>query len=398
MLGKVDPLDDAYLTSDQYNMLLAIDPKFKDKYQVDQDEQNNLRYKELAKKSDKFAMSQPLDGAYANPMNTQGDTTDEVGGGFPFLPLALAGIPSLISGVFNLFKKRKDGSGEIAYDYLMTQKPRIDAISQMDGYGAWKELQNITRDTAHHVFSRHPDFSGSGAFAHKLSQGVVNKAFPQLLQHIIAQPGGSGKCGSGALTPEKLAFPVVEYGVRKLADGYGPVSRQVLDQVFGEMRKGSGIYGGKPNWRKVWRTVRDISKKALHFAAPIIGNIAKSQLNNGVAKKAIDGVLGKIGFIDKINKYMPSVTRDSIADFADKAIKTGVTKGLDVVSKATAPTPAKVQEAPVTPSTEPKTEEVKEASGFLRNPTLGRGFINPPAARGVYDKKKDMSTFQIKLF
>lgn len=301
-----------YLNSNEFAMLVAINPKYQDRYETQRDiveEEQNAVASEMsdpmdARRPNSGAMAKLLDmrenydeGAGANKVNGSG-----VEGGFlqallPFLPLIGQVAQPIINGIAGLFRGRGvDGAGVIS-DYFKQNEGKMKelegSIKRMKPKAAWLSIMNWSKSMAHDIISK----SGvaSPQFANTLSDEVVGKVFPNHLRRIIAKSAekaeGSGKVAPSnyKLTNRTMALPLIKYGLDKMV-GSGAKSALIYKQLKSKMMEGSGFDGGKLSWEGV----KNFFRKALKFAMPIISSVMGNPVAQDAMKSGISGLAGKI--------------------------------------------------------------------------------------------------------
>jgi hypothetical protein len=330
MLGTFSPEEDTYLSSEQRLMLMAIDPKYKDKYEKLQTQEDSIDLKGLEQLSDSFDNKLPNRGATSKKLDLtpedQGESLGSSGsagvkGGFiqaiiPFIPLIASVLPSIISGIKSIFSKRKAPAGagvdaEVAVNTFLQKNGRQlvsieNSLSSMRPKEAWKTVHDVSKDITESVLEQLPLPEGSDErFVAKLAEVVANKAVPKsFLASISKEKMKERKAGSGqSLTSCHMALPVIKYGLRKLI-GDPDVTDEVYQRVKEKMKEGEGLYdGGKVTWDKV----KTFAKKAFYFALPIIKELTGKLITREQVKPLISGLLDKFEYLKPYSNSIADV-------------------------------------------------------------------------------------------
>lgn len=368
MLGKIGyEQNEPYFNEEEYNMMLAVDPNFKDRYEVKRNEEEADIFKQYKSETDVYNSRLPLSGYVSNTLDS--NTLDskkikkDIKGGFPFLamiPLLSSVLPEVIKGVSGLIRGRGSGSAiNMLKDFVsQNQNALIEAekdIVNSHPKDAWKKLLDTTKSIA-------SELVGDERAGEQAVQKIVPKGFLKVLGS--KKQGGLGR----SLNNSDLAEPVLRYSLNKLI-GDPSVAKQVMQQLKPQLRSGAGVYGGKLNFGKIFGIV----KKGLKSALPIISKITGAVVDVG-AKPLIKGLLGKFGVKnDAVVEAISNVGKDLLKKGTEEMGK-GMTLKQDSLS-----------------SSMPMTKDrfkLGSDGGFTSPP--GRGFTRPPgrSARGGEEKKK----------
>lgn len=288
MFGKINyPENDeenSYLTSEQVNMLMAADPKYKDKFEVARNMEDALDYNALAKESDAFDQRLPYDGATSKSLDIDGlpaanqISGSGVDGGFiqallPFLPIIGQVLSPVIEGISSLFHKKGSGldgdmppvnASMLVREFVQENKDKLkeinDKIAMMPPKRAWKTLIEVGKDITQNVVSP--------IVGEKNAEQVANsiKFVPKGFMAILDKSKDLKSEGSGSmLTNVSLAEPVIKYALGKMG------LRAEYTKYKPDLRGAGRVYGGKINWQKVrdWvkNALKGIANKALEVGA-----------------------------------------------------------------------------------------------------------------------------------
>jgi hypothetical protein len=343
-----------YLTSEQYNLLLSIDPKFKDKYQIQQDMYNDQELNELMKMSDPYDMRLPEN---ERMLDTRGlvaddefeaDVDENVSGGFPWGAVASligSALPGLIDMGIKHFKKGRGGM--VGQQFLRDNMEQIKSADEylksiQHPYKFYKEFQNIMKQVMHPLLlsEGHPE-----DFAKLSAQKMVDRMYPNLFKQIISKvPKKEGR--GRPMNNVDLAEPIVKYALKKLT-GSENLSKKYWSQYKNKIRSGGEIFAtGGFNWGAIF----NIARQALQYLIPLITSETGKKITKEIASIGINKLLNK--FI--MNKDI----RDKISPVA----KTAISGLVDIIPKG--------------------------KGGFVRPPNKKGGFVRPP--QGGESKKKTL--------
>ena len=279
-----------YLNSDQVAMLMAMDPNYKDKFEVQQNIDNQQQYDALASRSDAFDMRQAPKNKLLDIKGVQSEGSGSVKGGFAFLPLLGALAPTLIDIVGKLF----GGKGsEVVNSYFNDNQELLknseNQLSQIKHpHQFFRLYKTLARDIAHPLIA-----AGSGQspeFARVASEKFARSLFPKLFNEIISRE--SKKEGSGigrAVTNADLAEPISKYVLMKLT-GSQNMAKKIMGQIKPNLRLGAGIYAsGGFNWGSIFNIV----KKVADVAIPLIQSDSGKQIIGKVANAGVDALINK---------------------------------------------------------------------------------------------------------
>lgn len=356
MLGQIGyKPDEPYLNEEQYNMLLASDPKFIDRYEKERIMQNDLNYKQMVKEYDPYEMRLPDQGSSSRSpidlediMSSQKKMKKKGGAFAAFLaPLAasLIGslVPEVVKGITGAIKKK--GSGALFKQFMEqnvdTLKEIEDELKHKNPKDAWRFLIDNVKEMVSSIEPQH--------------ENIVDKIFPKgFVKSLHSKKSGKGL--GRPLNNIDMAMPVIKYALNKMI-GSAPHVKHVMQQIKPLIISGSGIYGGKKlNFRKILK----FAKKGLKFAIPIIEKVTGKTLDIG-AKAVINSLLDKFGIKNETAKQLISNTGKEL-----------ISEGVKEVMK-------------------------KEGEGFTMPPN--GGFVRPPNVqmnkRGKGEKKKVNVQFKL---
>jgi hypothetical protein len=335
MLGKFDPSEEeAYLDSEQVAMLMAVDPKYKDKYQQSADMENAIGLDQLLQESDDFDRKLPDVGDTTRVL----DLNTEIGaisakksgkgmlnppqGGFlqalmPFIPLITQLAGPLINGLFSLGKKRGSGASiQPAVDNFFRKNGRQlmgieQQITSMKPRQAWETLHGVSRDMVDTILSK-TDFGKSPTFREKLIPALMKKQFPNKFVGMLPRTKqGEGKPvpTDYRLTQEQLMRPVIKYAFRKML---GPHDG---DQIYNIVKKrliaGSGLNGGKFDFGNIKRFIQKVITQSL----PVIKQVTGKLVTKENIKPIISKLLSKFGSFNG-SEQVGDIAADAISGIA----------------------------------------------------------------------------------
>lgn len=403
--GKLEQSDDSYLTSEQINMLMAIDPKFKDKYEQQRNvmDANDLN----ALTGDSFDRRMPDNGSYSRMLDTDGLPNEEpsgsgvYGGGaeggflqalLPFAPLIGQLAAPLIDGITSLFRRRGSGmtsppNGGAIVEFFTENADALKKIEQdiykMKPKQAWNTLHSLAKDIARKLLESHPSMAKHGSgFVGQLSDKMVDRMFPKgFLKIVNSAKSTEGSGVESALTPAGLAEPIIRYALSKMV-GSGEIQDKVYQQVKQKMRSGAGYCGNGFNFRKIF----DFAKRSLKIALPIIKTLTGKAIDSGVAKDAISGVLGKF----KVFQNNPNLA-NTVSNLAQQGLKGATNMGFDKLSGEGADFEYEAEGEGML--------KAPQSSGMLRPPQIvgGPRTVNPKYRQGSGKKKSSVGKFKIIL-
>jgi len=354
--------DDTYLTAEQQELMMFLNPKFKDKYNQDIVEELQDEYQASKKRSDAFDFVQPkndrnkdLRGVSQadNPISGTG-----VGAiiGTIAVPLIVKGVSSLI----NWIKRKRRGRGieggsalGIVNDFVLRNKDKLinfeNRVKNMHPKEAWKNIIQLTRSMFKKILKQH-GVEGKGV-AGKLSDAFIMRHYPKHFVNMLNRK--DGKIGSKVkLSNHSMSEPMIKYGIQKMV-GDDELSKKVYKEVRNEVRK--MIPDKNVSGAGVLSFLRKVLKK---IGVPAIKRITGKLINSDAVKRAIAGILGRFGISEGIS--------NELTDFGAEAVKYGVDKGVD-----------------------------KLAGKGVNPPQYRSGFGISPPNGGL--KKKDVMKFRVKV-
>ena len=331
MLGKINAeelnnADPTYLNSEQVAMMMAVDPKFKDKYEIQQDNINSMETNLMNTMYDAYDQKLPNEGATVQqydvePPENEIDGSGECAkGGFlqgllPFLPLISQAVGPIIKGISGLFRRKKtpQQAVKVATGYVENHfRKNLPKYQEMEGdlrrmhhRDIWRRLGEIHNEISRDVLNQIPEVSAQGGSFIGNIANTMNKQFiPKGFREMLPRKATKGEfVRTGALSATMMAQPIIKYALRKMI-GNQQQADAVYKEVKGKMAQGSGVYdGGKFSWDKVKR----FAKHALKYAVNPIKQITGKLISGDVFNKALTGIMDKfIGLtpFGPVNNYL----------------------------------------------------------------------------------------------
>jgi hypothetical protein len=316
--------DDSYLTSEQFNLLLSIDPKYKDKYNERQQQVDAQEYQHLASMSDAYDMRNDADSKLLDikdvPMEEpDGGFVNPPNGGFPLaIPLIAALAGPVISGITSLIKGRGIAKGvrqdvikNFVPDFLrknrnalMDAEKRLQSAKHPKQF--YRDAQNIVKGLARAVV----EGSGQPAdFAKKYANKYSQKLYPKLFNQMLSKTSKSEALDGLAMNNATIALPVIKYVLQKIV-GSTNKAREIMKQIKPTLINGSGMYAdGGFSFKKIF----GFAKKAIGYALPFIKKVVGSDVGKNVIGSALNALLGKFKIGDVAKNLISSVANTGIS-------------------------------------------------------------------------------------
>jgi hypothetical protein len=328
-----EEMNDSYLTSEQYNLLLALDPKYRDKYQVRQQEEDSRNYQQLAQMSDAYDMRNDADSRMLDIKEVPSDTleggfTSAPNGGFAWaIPLIGALAGPIINGITSLIKGRgQPVGGSFTKDFFERNKEAFMAAEQkLQSAKHPKEFYRNAQDIVRKMTQSMVQGSGQDAnFAKIFADKYANKIYPKLFNQMLSKTSKSEGAGmSMPMNNATLALPIIKYALQKMT-GSSTKASEIFRQIKPTLMSGSGLYAtGGFSFKKIF----GFARKALGFAMPFIKKFLGSDVGSNLANGAISGLLGKFKIGDVAKSVIGSVANAGIKGIAGSGEEGGYATG-----------------------------------------------------------------------
>jgi len=337
--------DDSYLTSEQFNLLLAIDPKYKDKYNQRQQNEDAQEYQQLAQMSDAYDMRNDADskmldmrGIPEDAPDASGGMTSPPNGGFAWaIPLIGALAGPIINGITSLIKGRgQPVGGSFMKDFFERNKEALIASEQkLQNAKHPKEFFRNAQDIVRKLTKSIVEGSGQDPnFAKIFADKYANKMYPKLFNQLLSKTSKSE--GAGMVMPMNnatLALPIIKYALQKMT-GSSVKAAGIMKQIKPSLLSGSGMYAqGGFSFKKIF----GFAKKALGYAMPFVKSFLGSDVGSNLANSAISGLLGKFKIGDVAKNLIGSVANAGIKGIAGSGEDGGYSMGFKAMDRPQMP-------------------------------------------------------------
>jgi hypothetical protein len=303
------PENQPYLTSEQINLMMAIQPDYQMKYETEMHQQDAIDFNALKRDSDPYDMRLPNDGATSRQLDlddVMSDYKKMKKGGFAWLPTIVAPlitslVPELVKSVSGLIRKK--GSGAMFADFMSQNKDMLksveDEIRKSHPKNAWKLLLDNGKEIVKTILENTELGQKGEQYLNMIAEKIINRVVPKGFNKVLQRKEGKGMMlpNEGQLTNARMAEPVILYMLRKLI-GDDQQARELLRRYKPKIRTGGEIFGGKLNFRKIM----DFAKRAVKTILPLVSEAGKKALTNVAdigSKALINGLVKKFSGSDK---------------------------------------------------------------------------------------------------
>jgi hypothetical protein len=236
----------------------------------------------------------------------------------PLLPVLGSVLPSLISGIVNLFKKKGSGvyppnyrgglGGFNVNDYVKTrfnvlQGYEDELKNKMKGVNFWKYLKEILKKELFHILQTNPQIGN-------ISEKVANQSIDKLFEQIF--PSNFHKLILGKIKKSEsggsILRPVGRYAIDEIFDGDDNARKYYGKKWKSYDLNDDELYGSgvKEWWGNFRGKLKTFLGKMLNSSSPLIG-------------KAVDMILEKFGMENpNLRGIISGITENASKNIGEK--------------------------------------------------------------------------------
>jgi len=327
-----------YLSSDEWMLLQAIDPKGKLRTELQADEQAKMRHLGFLQdvKADPYVLNGVDMTESGSPQADDVGERAEISGGFAMsalaVPLIAASLPILGSllqpavqaGVHLAQRRIKEKRGHGVYPpnyrggalstYVRSRMPHWSQLEKqlysLQGNDFWRNLKGNVRDEMGQILSVLPQdgVELSPQSIQKMAQRLADRAIPKSFDQFVHKSKEVKGSGMGS-----LVRPVAKWTLAKIFKDYPKIAKQVRGKIkriddfldpdeLRQLKIGSGSFLGK---------VKGLTKKILLAALPA---------GSKVSGVLVDAILSKFGVTDPLAQQLAASTTEGVVSTLGKEL------------------------------------------------------------------------------